>query len=257
MRPASEHPLIGISTSELRAPAQVSRSAESDPPRRELALALSYPRSIARFGGVPVVIPPGVSLAEDLVAMLDGLLLSGGPDIDPGSYGAAPDPALGPTEPELDSFELEVVRLAEAAELPILGLCRGAQLLNVAYGGTLVQDLSERASLDHRQSEPGEQTTHTVTIEPGSRLAGAMGAGEHEVNSFHHQSVLELGRGLRVVARASDGVPEAIEAEGREFVIGVQWHAESLSDRSGHNRLFEEFIAVAGARAKRRPARAA
>lgn len=250
-------PLIGISTSELRAPAQVSRSREADPPRRELALALSYPSSIARFGGVPVVIPPGVSLAEELVRMLDGLLLSGGPDIDPSTYGAQPDPALGPTERELDIFELEIVRLADAAGLPILGLCRGAQMLNVARGGTLVQDLSDHGRLRHRQSEPGEKTTHTVTIDPGSRLAAAMGVGEHQVNSFHHQSVLEVGLGLRVVARASDGVPEAIEAEDREFTVGVQWHAESLAELSGHDGLFEAFIATASVRAASRHRRAA
>jgi putative glutamine amidotransferase len=251
------HPLIGISTSELRTAGQVNRSAEADPPRRELALALSYPRSIARFGGVPLVIPPAISMAEELVAMLDGLLLSGGPDLDPGTYGEDPHPALGPTEPELDAFELDIVRLADEARLPILGLCRGAQVLNVAYGGTLVQDLADRDGLRHRQIEPGEQTTHTVTIDPGTRLAAAMGSGEHEVNSFHHQSVREIGHGLRVVARASDGVPEAIEAEAREFVIGVQWHAESLAALSGHDALFQEFIAVASSHAKRRHARAA
>jgi len=231
---------------------QVSPTPEADPPRRELALALSYPRSIARFGGIPMVIPPAVASASELVALLDGLLLSGGPDVHPSAYGARPDDALGPTERELDVAELELVRVADEARVPILGVCRGAQILNVARGGTLVQDLPERDHVRHRQSEPGERATHTVSVEPGTRLAAAIGAGEHAVNSFHHQSVLALGRELRVVARALDGVPEAIEAVDREFVIGVQWHAESLTQLDGHDGLFASFIAAARARAAER-----
>jgi putative glutamine amidotransferase len=252
---ATPLPLIGISTSELRTPAQVHPSAEADPPRRELALALTYPRAVERSGGIPLVVPPGLAYVEELVTRLDGLLLSGGPDLHPAIYGEQPDPALGPTEPDLDDFELELARQADALGVPILALCRGAQLINVARGGTLIQDLPSTGSVRHRQTEAGEVTTHTVRVPEGSRLAGIMGAGEHSVNSFHHQAIRELGAGLQIVAWASDELPEAIEATDREFEIGVQWHAESLTALPDQSRLFAAFIKASARRAQERDRR--
>ena len=232
-------PLIGITTSELRNPREHVNRPESEPPMRELALGLTYPNAVARAGGVPVVIPPfgsDESIAA-LLARVDGIVLAGGPDLHPSLYGQEPGPDLGPTEPSLDGSEVALVRMALERRLPLLCICRGMQALNVARGGTLVQHLP-----DHRQTEPGRVPTHGVRIEPGSRLAGALGATEVEVNSFHHQAVDELGLNLRAVAWAEDGLVEGIEATDREFAVGVQWHAEGLIGSGEQEALFEAFL---------------
>ncbi|UGS37438.1 gamma-glutamyl-gamma-aminobutyrate hydrolase family protein [Capillimicrobium parvum] len=241
-------PLVGISTSELRTPPHVEPLAESDPVRRELALGLDYPRAVDAAGAIPVVIPPmAAGDLNSLVGRLDGLLLSGGPDLHPSLYGAEPHAFLGPTEPPLDAFELELLRRADQAQLPLLAICRGQQALNVGRGGTLYQHLPEDVGgeIEHRQRQPGRVATHTVRIEPDSAVADALGATDIEVNSFHHQAIRDLGRGLRAVAWARDGVIEAIEATDRRFAIGVQWHAESLVARDDHQRLFRRFVDAA------------
>ena len=248
-------PLIGISTSELRSPTEHANRAESEPPMRELALGLTYPQAISRAGGVPVVIPPFCAEEEirALLDRLDGVCLAGGPDLHPSHYGQEPHPNLGPTEPELDRCELALAAGALERGLPLLCICRGAQALNVACGGTLVQDLP-----GHRQTEPGRLATHTVAVTPGSRLARALGTTSLEVNSFHHQAVDRLGDGLRIVARDPEGLPEGIEATGGEFVLGVQWHAEGLVDAREQTALFGAFVAAAdGFRAAGRRAAAA
>jgi putative glutamine amidotransferase len=236
-------PLIGISTSEMRAPERTRALAKGEPPTRELALGLSYPRSIEIAGAVPVVIPP---LEHDhidaLLTRLGGLVISGGPDIHPAAYGEEPHPALGPTEPDLDRFEIALVRRADALGLPILGICRGMQVVNVARGGTLVQDVG-----NHRQEESGRVPTHKVVVKEGSRLEGLMGPGEHAVNSFHHQAVRELGHDLQAVAWSLDGVIEGVEAADRDFVVGVQWHAESLSTLPDQEGVYEAFLRAAAA----------
>src|SRR3954447_14172524 len=160
-------PLVGISTSEMREPERTRRLDESEPPMRELALGLSYPRSFERAGAVPVVIPPLLDheRIDALLLRLGGLVISGGPDIHPSAYGEEPHPALGPTEPDLDCFEIALVRRADALGLPILGICRGMQVLNIARGGTLVQDVA-----DHRQEESGRVPTHRVVVKEGSHL---------------------------------------------------------------------------------------
>ncbi len=243
MAAASERPpLIGITTSEVRRPEVANATPESEPPQPELVLGMPYVRALARSGAVPVVLPPlALELVPGLLAPLAGVCLSGGPDLDPSAYGAARDPHLGPTEPGLDAFELEVARCADAAGLPILGICRGAQALNVARGGSLHQHLP-----DHRQTDPGWVTTHTVEIAPHSRLAGVRGATEQQVNSFHHQAVDRLGAGLHAVAWAPGGSIEAIEGDGERLVLGVQWHAESL-DRDA--ALFRALVAASRERA--------
>jgi putative glutamine amidotransferase len=248
-------PLIGISTSELRTPPHVDPLAESDPVRRELALGLDYPRAVDAAGGIPVVVPPmAASDLDGLLTRVDGLLLSGGPDLHPSYYGAEPHAFLGPTEPPLDEFELDLVRRADERDLPILAICRGLQALNVSRGGTLWQHVPEDigGELQHRQSEPGRVATHGVRIESDSRLAAALGASAIDVNSFHHQAARDLGRDLRPVAWAPDGVIEGLEATDREFVVAVQWHAESLTARDDHRRLFREFVEAAAAPATTR-----
>jgi putative glutamine amidotransferase len=235
-------PLIGVTTSELRPSHAGTLRRHGEPPHPEMALGMTYLRAIEAAGGMPVVLPP-LGDAASLVSRLDGICLSGGPDLDPDTYGAAERHVeLGPTEPDLDAFELELARAADASGLPLLGICRGAQALNVARGGTLHQHLT-----GHRQTEPATATTHSVHVEPGSRLAQIAGADILRVNTFHHQAVDALGRGLRPVAHAADGVIEAIEAPGSRLVVGVQWHAEGLTGMPRHLALFEALVEAAAA----------
>jgi putative glutamine amidotransferase len=226
-------PLIGVTTSELRPSGMATLRRQGEPDHPEMALGMTYLQAIERAGAVPVVLPPCVSDLESLIARLDGVCLSGGPDLDPEAYGARERHAeLGPTEPSLDAFELALARAALERGMPLLGICRGSQALNVACGGTLHQHLP-----GHRQSEPGPTTTHEVEVLAGTRLARLIGPGSYAVNSFHHQAVDEVGQGLRVAALAADGMVEAIEG-GAGFAIGVQWHAETLADA----RLFEALV---------------
>lgn len=243
------HAIIGVSTSEMRTPERVVHDPHSEPvPSRELALGLTYPEAIRRAGGVPVIIPPlDTDSIEPLLDGLCGLCLSGGPDLHPTVYGASPHPALGPTEPHLDLFEVALVRAAEARELPVLAICRGLQVLNVARGGTLVQDLpSERPSnIVHRQLRAARIPTHDVTLERDSLVATALGDADICVNSFHHQAIDVLGDGLRAVGWATDGVIEAVQATDRNFTIAVQWHAESMIDSPEQARLLRTFAETA------------
>jgi putative glutamine amidotransferase len=235
-------PLIGVTTSEVRAGKLATLRKHGEPPHAEMALGMTYVRAIEAAGGMPVVLPPiGLPAVAPLVERLDGICLSGGPDLDPGAYGADDRHAeLGPTEPALDAFELGLARLADAAGLPVLGVCRGAQALNVARGGTLHQHIA-----GHRQTEQGTVPTHTVTVAERTRLAVLVGAGQLAVNSFHHQAVDRPGRGLRVTARAADGTVEAVEDPSGRFVLGVQWHAETLAAVAEHAALFAALVQAA------------
>ena len=252
-------PLIGVSTSEVRLAEQVHATPQGDPPRHEMALGLTYLQAIEAAGGLPVVMPPlDLAAVEPLLDRLSGICLSGGPDLDPAAYHQHRHPQLGPVEPDLDRFELELARRADARGLPILAVCRGAQALNVARGGTLHQHLPDRpgVTLDHRQAKAGTVVTHGVTIVAGSKLARIMKRRRARVNSFHHQAINRLGAGLRAVAWSSDGVIEGIEAPGRDFLLGVQWHAECLTERPEHAALFTGLVAAAvafeaGARGER------
>ena len=241
-------PLIGVTTSEVRLASQVRPTPQGEPPRREMALGLTYLRAIEAAGGLPVVIPPlELAAVEPLLDRFGGLCLSGGPDLDPAAYHERRHPDLGPIEPELDYFELELARHADDRGLPILALCRGQQVLNVARGGTLHQHLPDRpgTTIEHRQSAPGDRPTHGVEVAAGSRLARLMGRRKARVNSFHHQAVDRLGPGLRAVAWSPDGVIEGVEAPAREFLVGVQWHAETLVARRDNAALFEGLVQAA------------
>lgn len=245
-----QRPLIGVTTSEVREPKRIQQTPESEPKVREMVLGLTYLRAIEAAGALPMVVPP---LPEEaigsLLDRLDGICLSGGPDIDPDTYGASPHPELGPTEPDLDRFELAVARCADARGIPILAICRGTQALNVARGGSLIQHLpAVSEEIAHRQQNPGNETSHAIDIELGSRLAAALGddevkvSNELDINSFHHQAIDRLGEGLKIVARAPDGTVEAIEDPSHPFLIGVQWHAETLVHRPYEAALFRHFV---------------
>jgi putative glutamine amidotransferase len=243
--PRAAPAIVGITTSEMRTPERVVHDPHSEPVQaHELALGLTYPEAIRRAGAVPVIIPPlDTDSIEALLDGLCGLCLSGGPDLHPTVYGASPHPALGPTEPHLDLFEVALVRAAEARELPVLAICRGLQVLNVARGGTLVQDLpSERPSnVVHLQTRVASSPTHDVSLKRDSVVAAALGSADVRVNSFHHQAIDVLGDGLRAVGWAIDGVIEAVEATDRAFTIAVQWHAESMVGSPEQARLLRMF----------------
>jgi putative glutamine amidotransferase len=246
----SERPLIGISTSEERPTERSDPAPEGEPPRREMVLGMSYVRAVDAAGGIPIVLPPvRHARAGELLDGLDGLCLPGGPDIHPTLYGAEPHSRLGPTWPQLDAFELALARRADRRGLPILAVCRGAQILNVARGGSLHQHLPDvtDGSVEHRQRDSGSHPTHAARIEPDSRVAELLSVTHTRVNSFHHQAMDGLGDGLRAVAWAPDGVVEAIEAPGSPFVLGVQWHAEGLAEVGVHAKLFPSFIGASRA----------
>jgi putative glutamine amidotransferase len=242
-------PLIGITTSELRPGTLRTLGREGVAPHDEMMLGTTYPKAIQAAGAIPVVLAAvDLEAVPSLVARLDGICLAGGPDLDPVAYGALErHRELGPTNAEHDAFELAVARAADAAGLPLLGICRGAQALNVARGGTLHQHVD-----GHRQAELAGTPTQRVAVASDSLLAAITGAGDSlEINSFHHQAVDALGAGLRVVARAADGTVEAIEDPARPFLLGVQWHAETLTERPEHGALFAALIEAAGAQPQR------
>jgi gamma-glutamyl-gamma-aminobutyrate hydrolase PuuD len=182
-------------------------------------LTRTYVDMVVAAGGVPVLLPP-VPAAAGAVDRLDAVVLSGGPDVAPEHYGAAPHPRAGPPHGERDALELAVLERALARGVPVLGVCRGAQLLNVALGGTLVQHLSG-SGVDHRSS------VHDVLVTEGSRLHRVVGSPSVPVSSYHHQAIDVLAPDLQVVARAEDGVVEAVEHRTAD-VLGVQWHPEDL-----------------------------
>lgn len=240
----SPEPIIGVSTSEVRQRDDHATLPQGEPPRTELALGERYLEAVRKAGGLPVILAPVRTGAVDrLLDRLDGLCLSGGPDLHPWAYGADEHPELGPTQPELDRFELALARRAVARRVPVLAICRGVQVLNVARGGTLHQHLPELgAEIDHRQELAGGKASHSVKLEAESKLAALMGGARLRVNSFHHQAVDKLGTGLRVVGSAPDGTVEAVEGTDSSFLFGVQWHAEALVKRRAQLALFEGLV---------------
>lgn len=225
-----------------------------DPRRGQLhALRQDYVRAVEKAGGLPVVLAP---VAEPLIApMLDslrGLILSGGSDVDPALYGEPPHPKLGRVVRERDDFELALTRQALARDLPILAICRGHQVLNVAMGGTLVQDIESEwsggAAHDFDSRRDRWLRAHEVRMLPGSRIREILGKDTVGVNSFHHQAIGELGRGLVASALSSDDrIVEAVEKPSSGFVLGVQWHPESFwNQRDGFQSLFEALVRASG-----------
>lgn len=210
-------------------------------------LATGYTDSVRRGGGVPVLLPPaaGVTgLADDaavVVDSLDGLILTGGPDVDPARYGQDPHPTTGAPRRERDAWEFALLAAALDVELPVFAICRGLQVLNVGLGGTLHQHLPDVVHSDRHAPQSGAHGRHTVRIEPGSRIGRLVGTGL-DIATYHHQSVDRLGPGLVATAWADDGIVEAVEHVEHPWVVGVQWHPEV--DGDADVRLFEGFAAA-------------
>ncbi|HVA91470.1 MAG TPA: gamma-glutamyl-gamma-aminobutyrate hydrolase family protein [Chloroflexota bacterium] len=218
-------PLIGVTTSMI--------SAQESGTMDRFTVAGVYCRAVLAAGGSPVLIP-GLGDAEAVQAVfphLDGVLFTGGPDIDPARYGQELHPACERIDDARDVTELVLATLVRQSQIPVLGICRGIQLINVAWGGTLVQDLAAQrpGTEDHRFSIPEPpRIAHTLTLLGDSTIARALGATSIPANSLHHQAVDRPGTGLVVTAHAADGTAEAIELPGNRFVVGVQCHPEHL-----------------------------
>jgi putative glutamine amidotransferase len=218
-------------------------------------LSANYPNAVLAAGGIPIILPPQVDHAGALLDRLDGLLLSGGADIDPAVYG---DSDVHPTtygiSPLRDRFEFALLHEALDRDLPLLCICRGIQILNVGLGGTLYQDVADQFDrrLSHRQQDLGLESaapSHAVRATTGGLLAEVYGVASIQTNSFHHQAVKDLAPDLRIEGRTDDGLIEAVSLPARDFVLGVQWHPEMMFQRHDeHLRPFERLIAVATAR---------
>lgn len=225
-------PLVGITT--------YGRDEDN-----EFHLPAEYVDAVRRAGGIPVLMAPGESRIEDWLGTIDALILAGGGDLDPATYGGEPHPSIYHLDAERDASELQLAREVAGAELPALCICRGAQILNIALGGTLVEHIPDEfgTSVTHRLP-PREPTPHEVRVEPGTRLAALMGEPTFSSVSWHHQSVRVLGRGLSAVAFAPDGVIEAVELAGRPDLVAVQWHPElSAAEDPRQQRLFDWLVA--------------
>lgn len=223
---------------------------------RQVRLSQDYIQGVEHAGGLPYVVPPfdSYDVLDDVLTYIDGLLLTGGVDIDPQLFGQTPVWQMGTINPERDRAELYLTKKALDRGLPVFGICRGVQVLAVAAGGTLFQDLrSEKpSSLKHTQDAPRSYATHPVTVAAGSQVAAMLGSVAVEVNTFHHQAVRDVPPGFVVSAVAPDGVIEAIEDErtvqGGPFAVGVQWHPEGLwRVMPEHARLFQGFVEAAAA----------
>jgi putative glutamine amidotransferase len=213
-----------------------------------------YEESVRRAGGEPWVLDLAADRPADVVARAAGILLTGGGDVDPSRYGEAPHPTFAAAEPGRDAYEMELVRRALEADLPLFAICRGVQVLNVARGGTLIQDITSEmpGAIAHKREDnaPSFTLAHEVWIENGSALEtllreSANDSERCQVNSRHHQAIRAAGKGLVAVATAPDGVVEAVEDPSRRFCLGVQWHPENFYRTGEFRALFEGFVKAA------------
>jgi putative glutamine amidotransferase len=244
-------PLIGITC-------QPTLNATSQRPMYGIGQA--YVHAVEKAGGIPLLIPP-LGNDESLRAIaerLDGVLLSGGGDVDPARYGEEPIPQLGLVEPERDELELALARIALDDEQPVLGICRGMQTLNVAQGGTLYQDIGAQQPKAirhdyHSYEGPRDLRAHEISVADGSPLATIVGGSRYAVNSFHHQAVKEPGKGVKIIGWAEDGLAEAMMVEEHPFALAVQYHPEELVDSDpAAQRLFEAFVRACAERLTQR-----
>jgi putative glutamine amidotransferase len=248
---ATERPLIGVTTQSLQAVEGIPAAFPAS-----WVMNRMYLDALVRAGAAPVLLPLLVDqpdIMRSLYDRLDGVLLPGGVDIEPSNFGEARHALLRHTDPPRDAVELQLARWALDEGKPVLGLCRGLQILNIAAGGTLFQDVvAQRSGSEKHDFEPPEHTrdflAHEVTLVGGSLLQQLVGASSTPVNSMHHQGIQRLGKGFVATAHAPDGLIEAIESERDGFVMAVQWHPESLEPKDETSRaLFREFVSAARA----------
>lgn len=230
-------PLIGISCS-------------YDQQEGRFFLAEAYVNAVTGAGGVPVILPSiqGTTSANILIQNIAGLLLAGGGDVDPAYFDEEPAPGLGEITPERDRFEIMMVKAALRKKIPVLGICRGIQVLNIACGGTVIQHIPAeiKKPLKHSQKAPRWYPTHKVFLEKSSLLSGICDTGYMNVNSFHHQAVKDPAPGFKVTGQSSDGIIESIENPKHPFMIAVQWHPECMIKNDSNSRkLFKAFIKAA------------
>ena len=212
-----------------------------------VALARNYAEAVSRAGGVPVLLPAGIH-ADEVSALrrsLNGVLLSGGADLDPHLFGASPNPRVFGVDADRDGLELALIREACRSHWPVLGICRGIQAMNVALGGSLYTHIPDQlpGALAHSMDgQPRSTIAHPVRLAAGSKLAQLLKAGEIGVNSYHHQGIWRMAETLTPVAWSPDDLVEAVELAEHPFFIGVQWHPESMLDDPSSERLFTAFI---------------
>lgn len=229
-----QHPVIGIT------------SYGRDENKR-FSLPAVYVDAVRRAGGIPVMLPPGDPNLSELLTRLDGIILTGGGDIDPQHYQGSPHETNYMLDPERDHSEIELAKTLMKLDVPLLGICRGMQVINVALGGTLVEHLPDEVGEEvlHR-APPRLPVAHEVTVEPASRLAEIMGQTQASPTSWHHQAIRQPGAGLQVVAHAPDGTIEAVEKPDHAWLVAVQWHPELSADvQPEQQRLFDELVRVA------------
>ncbi len=235
-------PIVGITTGRDR----------DDAGEPWVQVTEAYVKAILRAGGLPILLPVGLEgeRLREIQPRLDGVLLTGGDDIDPAVFNGAPHPKVAGVDPGRDTLEITLARWVAESGTPFLGICRGCQVVDVALGGSLYTDIADQVPGAvrhvHLKGEPRSRLAHDVRVEPGTCLAQILGNGDLPANSSHHQSAREIGAGLKITARASDGIVEALELPGHPFGLAVQWHPEWLPDSAPHQAIFKAFIAAAG-----------
>ena len=237
-------PLIGIGTDILLTEGERDRAF----------VYTTYCEAVRRAGAIPLLIPPQPENVDELLSRIDGLLLAGGFDCDPAAYGEEPHPTVETMDTRRQSNDLALAEAARKHDVPTLGICLGLQVMNVAAGGKLIQDIASQHDTDiEHASIPEDRARHDVIIEKGTKLASMVPAAELNVNSSHHQAIRDVGEGLRVNAHAPDGIVEGLEDPRHPFYVGVQWHPEDMTGEESASMLFHKFIeaCIEYARAKR------
>lgn len=236
-------PVIGIGT-----------DVAVTPGKRDQAFTYAtYTEALRRAGAIPLLIPPQPENAADVLDSVDGIVLAGGFDCDPAIYGEDQHPTVEPMDPRRQENDLTLAKLARERGIPTLGICLGLQVMNVAAGGTLIQDIGSqvKTQLEHA-SEPEDRARHDVDLDGSTKLGSIIGNRRINVNSSHHQAIGEVAAGLRVAAHAPDGIVEGVEDPQHPFYVGVQWHPEDMPGEDSASRLFGAFVEAAKAHAKRR-----
>lgn len=226
-------------------------SCDYDKEKQNSNIHRGYYEAVVEAGGLPILIPNiAVNHTRAILAVLDGIIFTGGPDVEPAYFKEPAIPGLGYINPIRDELEISLCRQAMEEDIPILAICRGIQLLNIAMGGTIYQDLASQWSQDfllkHSQSAPDWYGSHQVNLLKGSKLAKMLGASRLWVNSFHHQAIKDLAPGFKITARSDDGVVEGIESTSHNFAVGIQWHPEKMWERDGRMLgLFKGLVSAA------------